>query len=193
MPELRVKPIFPEDLSLEIVKSLVFIEKDFFDIFFSDVSPSFDFLKKLMLSDKTDHTPLFGIFERSYLASYLSAFPSSELPQRRLFFATSLFRYFCRTPEQRDRFKHFSFKSLGQVDSKSFYLSKLVIPAAHQGRGLGKLNLEVLSEHAMKNNFDTLTLHVSNENVNAINFYIKSGFNFSSKLEKYSIMEVNLK
>lgn len=60
--------------------------------------------------------------------------------------------------------------------SKEAYISIIVVKRGCEGQGIGKTILQKVCDECINKGMDRLSLHVAAGNENAINFYIRNGF-----------------
>ena len=69
------------------------------------------------------------------------------------------------------------------------YLDDFCVDTSFRGYSIGTRLVESADEYAQKNNFDTLRLHIENENLNSIKFYNNLGFTPLMRDEHRTLMQ----
>ncbi len=81
-----------------------------------------------------------------------------------------------------ERIQWMRYFSDNQVDN-SWYINTLGVTTAYRRQGLGKLLLEHASKRALQNSIQCLSLHVYENNIEAINLYKSYGFTEEKKID----------
>ncbi len=63
-----------------------------------------------------------------------------------------------------------------KIPQNAYYLSNIAIFPPHQGRGLGSFLLQVVEKEAQNSGNSWLVLDVERENVRALAFYLRNGY-----------------
>ena len=69
------------------------------------------------------------------------------------------------------------------------YLDDFCVDTNFRGLGIGTSLIESVYEYALNNNYDSLRLHVNNENLNSLRFYNHLGFNLLIKDDCRTLMQ----
>lgn len=81
-----------------------------------------------------------------------------------------------------DRVQWMRYFSDNQIEG-SWYINTLGVAVGYQRQGFGKQLLDCASKRALQNNFQTLSLHVYEDNIEAINLYESYGFRKVKKID----------
>lgn len=63
------------------------------------------------------------------------------------------------------------------IPQKRLYLSRIIVKKEYRNKGIGKKLMEFIIEYAKSLNYKELSLGVNLDNYNALNLYVKLGFN----------------
>ncbi len=116
-----------------------------------------------------------------------SAYPTHELNERQTTSLKSLMDYFPLDSALMDKLRSYRTKVM-PIHVGGFYLARIATRADQQSKGIGAELLKHFEDTAKKSSTPSpLVLHVDNENLRAIQFYLKNGFKLMDNSDPYSI------
>lgn len=76
---------------------------------------------------------------------------------------------------------------INRFDSKRMHIANFAVKQEFQKRGIGHMLMEFVEKYTFHNNFDSLDLLVTKENISAVKFYEKHDF----EVERYLMRKVD--